>query len=161
MRLMTILEACHHDANGNVLWQASNLHNTFHNTGEEFFLKTLFTQQVALPTTYFVGLDNRLTINQADIMSGLLGEPSGNGYSRIGVGTSAGFGAEFVSGKWVVKSTTVLFRANGTWATVRNAFLTTGTSNSGYLIASVPLLSPRTLTAGQAISFRFVLGLGV
>ncbi len=157
---MTILEACHHDAKGSVLWQASKLYNTFHNSGEEFFLKALFTQQVALPTTYFIGLDNRLTINQADIASGLTGEPSGNGYSRVGVGTNS-FGAEFAGGKWLAKSVTVLFRATGTWATVRNAFLTTGTSNNGYLIASVPLLSPRTLTAGQAISFRFVLGLGV
>ena len=157
---MTISEIVHCDTNGIELWRSENLRNVFHIQGEEFFLKALFTQAI-IPGSYYVGLDNRLTINKADIPSGLVGEPGGNGYSRQAVSTAGGFGATYDSGKWNVKSITLLFNATGAgWGPVRNAFLTTATGNSGKLISSVALLSPRTMTAGQTLTFRFALSLG-
>lgn len=159
MRLMTISEAYHYDTDGSVLWQGSDLHNTFHYAGEEFFLKSLFTQ-LTIPSTYYIGLDNRLTINQSDNSSSISGEPVGNGYARAAINTSSGFGASFSSPKWQVQTVTIFFNSTGSWTTVRNAFLITTAGSGGYLIASVPLQSIRTLTSGQSLSFRFVLQLG-
>jgi hypothetical protein len=154
---MTISEIIHFDIDGKELWRMEDIHNVFHVQGEEYFLKALFTG-LAIPTNYYVGLDNRLNINKADIASGLLGEPTGGGYTRK---TVSSFGAVYESGKWRVKSTTLIFNAiGGGWGPVRNAFLTTSTGNSGYLISSVPLQSPRTLTDGQSLSFRYVLAMG-
>ena len=159
MHLMTISEIIHYETDGSELWSEKNLTNTFHTQGQEYILKSLFAQN-PITNSYYVGLDNRIAINVADISSGLVGEPNNNGYFRKAISTAGGFGT-ILNTNWQIKSSTLLFTAvGGGWGPVRNAFLTTSTGNSGFLISSVPLLSARTLTVGQTLSFRFVLSFG-
>lgn len=160
MNLATIIEAKHLDAEGNVLWQAENLPNTFHVQGEEYILKSLFTGGITPTTTFYVGLDNRSTVNLGDTLSNISGEPSGNGYQRYSLNLS-GFSAVFTSVKWQVKTSTLLFNASGgSWGPVINAFLTTGSAGSGYLLATVPLPVTKTINNGESFSFKMVLALG-
>ncbi len=56
-----------------------------HILGEQFFLNALFQggpTNLYIPAFYYLGLDNRPTLFAADTMSGLVGEPSANGYLR-------------------------------------------------------------------------------
>ncbi len=160
---MTVDEVCHLDKNGNCIWKAENLKNMLHTQGVEFILKTLFVRSsgVVIPTTYYVGLDNRTTLNLSDIMDSVTGEPATNGYHRYALNSNTGFSAVFNSQIWKAKSVTLLFNAiGGSWGPVKNAFLTTTSGNNGYLISSVVLPSVRTVNSGESFTFRISLGIG-
>jgi hypothetical protein len=163
MNLLTVDEVRHLDKSGDCIWMAKGLKNMLHTQGVEFILKTLFVKStgVAIPTTYYVGLDNRSVLNLADILDGVTGEPSTFGYQRYSLNSNTGFNAVFDSQTWKAKSITLLFNAiGGSWGPVKNAFLTTTSGNQGYLISSVVLPSVRTLNAGEAFTFKISLGIG-
>jgi len=160
---MTIVEAIHYSKNGEILWSDTNLKNVLHTQGQEFMMKALFagSSGVTIPSTYHVGLDNRTTVNQADTIQNLVGEPVGSGYQRYSLSSQTGFGAVFDLSNWKVKSSTLIFNATGSgWGPVRNAFLTTAAGNSGFLISTVPLSGVKTITNGESFTFKIVLGLG-
>jgi len=157
-----VLEAKHLDQQGNVLWEATNLPNTFHIQGEEFLLKSSFHagSGVSIPSAYYVGLDNRISVSIGDTLDNITGEPTTHGYIRQSVSSSSGFGVSIVGVDWTAISKNLLFSAvGGGWGPVKNAFLTTGAGNVGFLIATVPLLAPRTLVNGETFTFRLSLGL--
>jgi len=159
---MTIREVIHHDKEGNALWRAENLSNQFHTQGQEFILKAVFagSSGVTIPTSYYVGLDNRSVINQGDTLENIVGEPTQFGYGRQVVSSQTGFGAVFDTVNWKVISKTIVFNATGgSWGLVRNAFLTTGSAVTGYLISTVPLPSSRTVNNGEFFSFKMNLAL--
>lgn len=163
MRLMTIEEVIHYDKDGNILWSAKNLPNTLHTQGQEFILKSVFVGSagVIVPASYYVGLDNRTTVNQADILANIVGEPTTNGYSRQTLSSQTGFGALFDQANWRVQSASVVFTAlGGSWGPVSNAFLTTGSAMSGFLISTVPLPTAKTINNGETFSFKISLSLG-
>ncbi|MBD3348922.1 MAG: hypothetical protein GF400_06960, partial [Candidatus Eisenbacteria bacterium] len=52
--------------------------NLWHDDGEEFLVKVVFTEEVSIPANFYIGLDARASLAEADSLSSLSGEPSGN-----------------------------------------------------------------------------------
>ena len=159
--VITILDIKHLSKDGEILWEAKDLFNTLHVVGEEYILKAVFTGGVTntyIPASYYFGLDNRATIAPADTMTtvSLNGEPSTSGYARASISSTGQFAVSISgSGNNVATSPVVSFTASGgSFGPVRNMFLTDQTDNSGYLIASVPLTSQLTVSAGETIAAR-------
>ena len=168
MHLLKILEI-QHTRNGEVIWEAFDLPNTFHLDGEQFLLSTVFrtTSGIVVPCFFYLGMDNRNSVTIADNMLSLSTEPSGNGYSRQPVSSATGFIIEQFSipsdtGKlhWRAKSVVVSFTASGApWGPVSNVFLTDRIDNTGYLISTAPLGTTRNVAPGEGLTFRFSLNL--
>lgn len=141
-----------------LVWRHENLHNLFHQEGEEFMLRAAFTGGVnstIIPTNYYLGLDNRSTIAADDIMDDLVSEPTGSGYTRQTVSSSGDFSLNLEDGHYVATSPIVAFRATtGTWGPVSNLFFTNKDDSTGYLISTVVLPSVITLTAGNSVTMR-------
>jgi hypothetical protein len=158
--LLTILQI-DHVRNGEVIWQSEKLTNILHNQGEEYMLNALFkTTVVSVPTFYYLGLDNRATLSADDTIASLQGEPTTNGYSRQAVSSATGFTIEEVDGVSRATSLIVSFTASGgSWGPVSNLFLSNTINNTGYLIATAPLGSSRTLNNGDLVTMRFALSL--
>lgn len=161
--LMKVLEIKHLDTNGTILWEQRNILNTFHYEGEEFLLRAAFTggqDSTIIPETYYLGLDNRTTVDAEDTLDDLIGEPSGGGYERQGIASSGDFGLNFENGHWIATSPIVAFFATtGSWGPVRNIFLTSTVNNSGSLISTSVLPSAVTLESGQSVTMRIGLTL--
>jgi hypothetical protein len=163
--LLRILEIQHLRDN-KVIWEAKDLLNTLHIDGEKFMLSALFktTAGIAVPSFYYLGMDNRSSVEKTNNMSSITTEPTGNGYSRQPVSSATGFTIEgYSSGgldHWRAKSQVVSFSASGgQWGPVSNVFLTDRLDDTGYLIATAPLPGSRSLAAGEIITFRFALNL--
>lgn len=163
--VIQILDIYHKDKDGNILWEAHNLPNMLHIVGEEFMLKAVFTGGVTntfIPANYYFGLDNRVALVAADTLATTaVTEPTTNGYARVPVSSTAQFTVAIaMTGHNVASSPLVTFQAvGGNWGPVTNLFMATTINNTGYLIASVPLLSTQTVTAGNTLSGRIGLGL--
>jgi len=163
--VIKILDIKHIAEDGSILWQAENLTNMLHITGEEYILRAIFMggpSNSYIPTYYYFGLDNRTTLAATDTLVTVgLTEPATYGYSRVAVNSTAQFTVSVaLSTHNVATGPIVTYRAvGGTWGPVRNLFLSTTSDNSGYLVASCALLAPITVTAGQQISARMGLGL--
>jgi hypothetical protein len=159
--LLTIQEVKHIREN-KVIWQAENLKNVLHKQGEEFMLSALFkTTLASVPSFYYLGLDNRSLLQLTDqISSSLSGEPTSNGYTRQPVSSASGFLLEEVSGIYRATSLVVSFSATGgSWGPVQNIFITDRIDNLGYLIATAPLGSSRTVNSGDIFTLKFGLSL--
>lgn len=157
---MTIIEAIHSDRDGKVLWYAENIPNIMHTQGQQFILTTLFAGG-SIPGSYYVGLDNRSTVNQADTLANLVGEPTSFGYSRQTLSPQSGFTPMFDSANWTVLSNNLLFTATGgNIGPIQNAFLTTGSAMQGFLISTIQLPRSKTINNTETFSFRISLGLG-
>lgn len=161
----------HWDKFGNLKWvEPGWQHNLLHAEGEQFILGHIFdTDNAFLPNTYpsnfYIGLDARAAIADADDLSDLSGEPSGSGYARKAVSTETGFTLSDSGDFYVATSASVEFEASGgDWSEVTNRFLTTAASSSSpgvdaRLIATVPLQTPRTLLDGDKLTVNIILGL--
>jgi hypothetical protein len=163
--LLRILEI-QHIREGKVIWEAKDLLNTLHIDGEKFILSAMFktTAGIAVPSFYYLGMDNRSTVQKTDNMLSVTTEPTGNGYSRQPVSSSTGFSIEtYTSGSeshWRAKSQVVSFSASGgQWGPVGNVFLTDRLDNTGYLISTAPLGETRFLSPADVLTFRFALNL--
>lgn len=157
MNLMTIDEVKYCDSNNDIIWIATNLKNKLHLEGQEFINEVLFNG-LAVPSNYYVGLDNRTTVNVGDILANVVVvEPATNGYVRKTVNAQSGFTVSYSSGKWKSLSINLVFNATGgSWGPVKNSFLTAG----GFLISTIVLPIETTLTNGQYFSFRMQFSLG-
>ena len=168
----------HRDRLGQLLWEAKNLPNVVHDTGEVIILSALFatgmTNYGATVATVYLGVDNRTTPAAADTLATIYNSNSPNyepplatnGYARLGFITS-GTGA--AGQKWIVGGSPawnalslaadgVWTCATGNWATaVKNLFLCTHTSavadaDDAHLFCSVALSATRTLLVGDTLS---------
>jgi hypothetical protein len=165
--LLTITEI-KHIKDGKVIWEAFNIPNTLHLEGEEFVLSTVFRSAsgIAIPSFYYLGMDNRDVVSVTDNMQSLTTEPSGNGYSRQAVSSATGFTIEqfTIEGDssgiqhWRAKSQIVAFTASGSsWGPVSNVFLTDRIDDTGYLISTAALGVTRLVGPGETLTFRFTL----
>lgn len=140
--IMKVIEI-KHLRNGEVIWEKRNIKNILHLDGEEFILRAAFTggqDSSVIPENYYLGLDNRVALEADDTIENLLGEPTGNGYTRQQVSSSGDFIVSEESGHFRVTSKIVAFRAEGgEWGPVSNLFLTDKETDDGYLISTVPL----------------------
>jgi len=160
--LVKILEVEHLSKEGDVLWKSENLYNILHTTGEQYILEVVF-DGTTIPTTYFFGLDNRVSLEASDTMLTIAtegNEPTINGYIRQGVLSAGEFVVALNSGIFQASSPIVSFRAlDGPWGPVKNLFFTTQADNSGFLVASVPLGEEIIVADGQIVNFRMGLAL--
>lgn len=162
--LLKIIKIEHLSKDKNVLWREENLLNTFHNDGEEYILKAIFTGQEDIPSNYYFGLDKRTTLAESDNLASLLDEPENgfNGYARQTVSSSDQFVVDTTNSHFYVRSPIITFSAvGGSWGPVRNLFLSTTRQNDydGYLISSIVLSQTITLSAGETISVRMGISL--
>lgn len=158
---MRITELVHSDRFGNVVEIRRDLPNTIHLLGEEFVLGVLFAG-VAIPGSYYMGLDSRESIYASDSISDLEGaEPFGDGYERKAIESdnfsisSAGPNARRAD------SPVVLFTASGGSWTVRNVFLSTGLGygTGSVLVSSAPIGQEIQVSSGETISMRMAMSL--
>ena len=159
---MTVLEIKQYQHN-ELIWEAYNIPNIFHQLGEKFVLSVAFdTDAHSVPASYYLGLDNRSTLAYADDIGCISGEPSTNGYARQAISSISGFGTSLVDGRMKATSGIITFTATGgSWGPVNNVFLATTINSSGILVASSALSSSRTLTSGQHMTVRFGLAFTV
>lgn len=162
IHLLKIEYIKHHDVQGNVIWEDYDVDNLFHLGGHQYLLSVAFATSsgVSVPSNYYLGLDNRTTPALGDTMASLSAEPTQNGYLRQAVSSSSGFTVSSASGSYRALSSEVTFSASGgTWGPVRNLFLATSATSSGYLLCTAPLSSSRTLLDGQGVTMRISVGL--
>lgn len=157
LHLLRILDIKHW-RDGEVVWEASDLPNTLHRTGELYALRGLFAtaSQDAVPF-YYVGMDNRTDIAVNDTITSLSGEPTVNGYQRQAVSAASGFTVTLneSSGHYEAVSGVLTFTASGgTWGPVLNLFLATSNGNSGLLISSVQMDGTHYVSNGESLTVR-------
>mgnify|MGYP001004410895 CR=1 FL=1 len=161
MHVITILEIKHLDKDNNILWEDSNLKNTFHTSGEEYFLKSLFIDQDLIPSNYYFGLDNRTAIEVGDTIDSIDSEPISGGYQRQSSASEDVFTSSVVSTVNRIISPVLSFSATTEpgWGPVNNLFMTTSADDSGYLVSTVRLSQELTLSAGQTVTLRMGISL--
>jgi hypothetical protein len=159
--LMKVLEIRHETKDGKLLWKEENLYNLLHTEGEEFILRALFLGQ-PIPANYYLGLDNRITLDVGDDQSTAItnGEPTVNGYVRQSVVSDIFTISINSNGFNQANSPIVSFQASGgSWGPVRNIFLTNVADASGFLIASAPLTSTIIVSDSEIVSMRLGMAL--
>ena len=165
------LDIQHFDRFGRLKWEALGLKNLLHDEGEQALLSAYFATAYsgygAPPANLYLGLDNRVSLAEADTLLSLSGEPVGNGYARIALltsGTGVG-GQDFVISQpaayYQALSKTVTFTATGSaWSAVRNMFLcTVASGTTGKLICSLALTAIRTLQVGDSLNASILTGM--
>jgi hypothetical protein len=143
----------HRNRDGEVIWEET-IHNIFHDEGEEYLVKVAFSEELSVPATHYIGLDARTTLAEADTLSSLAGEPSGNGYARQAVNTdNTDYTASQESGDWQAATKIVTFAASGgSIGPVDNCFLCDAASGTtGDLYCSLALSQERTLGDGEEL----------
>jgi hypothetical protein len=165
--LMKILEI-QQIRNNKVIWEEKNVNNTLHTLGERFFLKCCFENDPDAsprfpPQNYYLGLDNRSTVDVTDTISSLIDEPTNtNGYLRKPVSSLNGFSLELVNDIYRATSEIVSFNASGGgWGPVSKIFLTNTSTDTTetVLLATASLSSAITLSSGDAVNMRMALSL--
>lgn len=149
-----------HIRNSKVIWKQENVYNQLHLEGEAFLLSCCFNNDGSYPPSeYYFGLDNRSSVTGGDTISEIVGEPTGNGYSRQSRSSSGGFTIELFNGSYRASSGVMSFSASGgSWGPVRNIFVT-NSGGSGILIATAALTQELTLIDGDSVNLRMALAL--
>lgn len=142
----------HRGVGGDVLFEET-VHNIWHDEGEEWMVKTCFTEEDSVPANFYMGLDSRTSLAEADGLSDLTDEPSGNGYARAAVASDdTDWTASQDAGDWQVASKTVTYTASGGSIAADNVFLTdVSTGSTGDLFLSLALSQSRTLADGESL----------
>lgn len=143
-----------YDRIGNLKWEEQQIHNLLHDQGEEDILKAFFSQAYTPTASFFIGLEDRITIAEADLLTTLTGEPIVGGYARQTVNTDAtDWAVTQDAGDFQAKSIIVTFTpAGANYPTVRNMFLCDVLSGTtGELFASVALSQSRIVLDGDSL----------
>ena len=163
----------HLDKYGNIIWEEKGIHNIYHDEGEQNILYNSFATGSAnwsVPANYYVGLDDRVALAEADTLGSLDDEPVGNGYARSPL-SSSGTGAagqDFVISQpgeayQFVTKDVVFTAAGGAWTDARNLFICThidavASAVGARLICSLALSASRTLADAETLTCTFTLG---
>ncbi len=147
-----------HWRKGEVIWQQDNVYNLLHTDGESFVLRAVFTGgQVSsvIPTNYYMGLDNRSAILEANTLTKLVAEPTTNGYLRQAMSSAGDFIVTLEGSNYRATSPIVAFKAvGGSWGPVSNVFLTNTATSTGTLISSAKLDTGISVADGDQITMR-------
>lgn len=163
--IMKIDEIIHRNLSGQIVYKEEDVYNILHLQGEQTILSAVFVggsvNNTFIPNNYYLGLDNRATITENQTLANLVGEPSGNGYSRQPLSSSGGFTVINNGGIYQARSNVVVYAAViGSWGPVVNIFLTNSSSgSSGQLYSTAVLTAPISLSAGETITARFSMAL--
>jgi hypothetical protein len=157
--IMKVLEV-QHLRNNKVIWEDFNLYNMLHGEGQEIILNAVFAGG-SIPSYYYLGLDNRSSLDVEDNLASLLAEPSVNGYSRFTVSSSSDFTITADSaGNFKSQSILLTFLASGgSWGPIKNLFMSSSLDNTGKLISSVSLSDVLSLADGDIVNLRINLSL--
>lgn len=149
-----IWNASCYDSLGNIKWEELLVRNLLHDEGERDILQAAFSEAYSVPVSYFIGLDDRVTIAEGNALTNLAGEPAVGGYARQGVTSDAtDWTITQDGGDYQAKSKTVTFTPSGAdYPTVRNMFLCDIVSGTaGDLFASVALSQSRIVLDGDSL----------
>lgn len=149
------------DKNEKIIYEQNNIKNILHSEGEEFIIKSVFSSSVAVPSSYYVGLDFRNNLTKSDTMQSIYLEPNTGNYRRQEI-TSGSWIVSNSSGTWIAKSPSIVFSAIGSgWGPVQNIFLTTieEGKTGKYIISSSKLQQNINLNAGQKIVLEISLSI--
>ena len=153
----------HRDRKGRLIY-ADYGHNMLHDEGEEWFCQVLFSEAQSVPTNFYIGLDNRTSLAETDVLATEIAanESSGNGYAREAVASDTNdWTVSQVSDDWRAASKTVTFTASGgSIGPETKMFLATTVDNTGKLIASRALSQSRTIADGESLDCSIYLGTG-
>ena len=143
------------DQFGNLKWDELEVANLLHDEGEQAILQAVYDEQYSVPANYYIGLDNRGTIAEADTLSSLSGEPAVGGYARQAVASdNTDWTVSKPATDYQAKSKTVTFTPSGAdYPAVQNMFLCDVISGAGGKIhASVALSASRTVLDGDSLN---------
>lgn len=161
--IMKVLEIKHRDKNGKTLWEQQNIKNLLHLKGEEFLLRAAFTGgkvSNVIPENYYLGLDNRSTVTESDVMSDINGEPAFSGYERQPISSAGDFTVTFENGHYQAISPIVAFIAvGGAWGPVQNLILSDQSGSLGTLISTATLETPVNVNDGESVTMRIAMTL--
>jgi hypothetical protein len=154
----------HLDRRGRLLWADAG-HNLWHDEGEQWLLQVAFTEAQSVPANFYIGLDARTSLAEADTLASLVSEPSTNGYARQPVASDAtadGWAVTQVGGDYRATSKTVTFTASGgSIGPVTKMFVCTVVSGTGgKLVASRALSQSRTLANGESLQVSYYVSVG-
>lgn len=159
--LMTVDKFSIIDKSEKIIYEQKNIKNILHSEGEEFIIKSIFSSSVAIPSSYYVGLDFRNNLTKADSMQSIYLEPNTGNYRRQEIASNS-WVVSNSTGTWIAKSPSIVFSAIGNgWGPVKNIFLTTveeGKSGK-YIISSSALQQNVSLNAGQKIVLEISLSI--
>ena len=158
--LVTIEELVVRD-NDKIIYEAKDLKNILHTGGQELFLGCMF-KNVSIPTTYYVGLDNRSTILANQSMSDISGEPNVSGYARQPLIKDTDFSFATTTNPVKIRSSTVVFSYAGFSYSATDMFLcTVATGTSGILISTVGFGTVINVSSSStSVSMKFAMTLG-
>ena len=158
-RLRAEIELRCYGPDGTLKWE-ENGSNALVDEGEEYFIKVAISEQLSVPTTFYLGLSqsNESTLGESVTLS-TINEVSGTGYSRQGINSDdTDWTVSKDSGDWQAQSKEVTFSASGTWSAALSMFLTTVASGtSGRVIATKDLSQSRTLYSGDQLKCRITI----
>lgn len=160
--LLKIDEIAHLNKKGEIIWKQNDVNNIFHVEGHYFLVNLAFNTSsgITVPANYYLGLDNRTTVQASDTFEELSEEPTQNGYARQAVNSLSGFTISFDGTIYRAISGTVTFEATGgSWGPVINLFLGTTSDDTGYLISTVVLETSRTVAEDESITMRISIAL--
>jgi len=142
--------------NGQVIWEDVGK-NALADQGEEAILESFFRGDATYtPTQFYVRLCND-TLTETDVLSSVLNEPSGNGYSaQLLERSTTGFPTkELHDGDYRIVSKELTFTASGGQiGPVITAYLATTSDNSGILLAYRSLSMTRTILDGDSMTVQ-------
>lgn len=152
-----------------ILWQEKNRKNILHPQGKQLLLSATFLREnsaIPLPNSWFIGLDNRLTIGKADTLAEVAKyEPKSQDYARIMIGEDGNFTSFWQESKEeeppeFTINATADFSPNEDWGIVRNFFLASvNEGTKGILVSSIPLKKPRDMDSETFFTVEFLLNL--
>ena len=147
---------------GELLHQ-EDVHNILHDEGEALFCQIL-SGNTTLPSTLYLGLDDRASLTEADTITSVTTEPTGNNYLRLHVKAADDWTVQQDGGTSDYEMVTKVCTFNasgGDWPGVDNLFLTTVQSDdgTGWLIASAALSTTRTVTDGDYLNVTMTIRL--
>jgi hypothetical protein len=154
---MTINSFTVFDNYKNIIFEQKNIKNIVHQLGEQYMLNALF-KQGDIASSYWVGLDNRVTLGSTDTVASITGEPlPQTSYKRQEI--TSWSSPYLLNGSYAVKSSSIVFDASLVgWGPVNNIFLTTSKSG-GILVSSARLSQTVALTAGDSVIMDMSLSL--
>ena len=139
-------------ARRDVLAEARNVPNIWHDEGEQDMCEVYF-EDAAGNAALYLGLDARASLAEADALTDLVSEPSGDGYGRQTITAATDWTVSQDSGDYQAASDTQTFTASGgAWGAVTKLFLCdVASGTAGLLLCSLALTASRTLQDGDSL----------
>lgn len=143
---------CNFYSGPDVKWEQLRRPNIWHDEGEQDMCEVYF-EDAAGNATLYLGLDARASLAEADTLTSLTSEPSGNGYARQTITAATDWTVSQDSGDYQAASATQTFTASGgAWGAVTKMFLCdVSTGTAGLLLCSLALTASRTLQDGDSL----------